>query len=112
MYGDVGTSPIHAFRESFERSGLDATQSNAYGVASLVFWALVVVMWFVVLGALGLRQIVAHPGVLRAVSPTYAVEFFVAEPWKAFVPLGSIFLVVTGGEGSARSLGDSVMAGR
>ena len=65
----------------------------------------VMVVWFVVLGVLGLRQIIDNVGVLRAVSPTYGVELFVNEPAKAFLALGSIFLVVTGGEALYADMG-------
>ncbi len=219
MFGDIGTSPIYAFRESFEVSDLEVSPSTAYGVASVVFWALLIVIsakylflvmradnqgeggilaltalvmpsrdspgsrgsaaivtlgvfgtallygdglitpaisvlsavegfevattafsrfvipvsiailvalfaiqhrgtagiarvfsplmviWFVVLGGLGLRQIVIHPGVLRAVSPSYGVELFVNHPWPAFLALGAIFLVVTGGEALYADMG-------
>ena len=44
VYGDIGTSPLYAFRESFEHADLDVTQANAYGVASIVFWALIVII--------------------------------------------------------------------
>ena len=63
------------------------------------------IVWFIVIGGLGLRQIVDHPGVLRAISPTYGVEFFVDQPAKAFLALGSIFLVVTGGEALYADMG-------
>ena len=218
VYGDIGTSPLYAFRESFEHADLSVTAANAYGVASIVFWSLliiisvkylalviradnhgeggilaltalllpkkglptgtkravialgvfgtallygdglitpaisvlsavegfevattafeswvipvavtilvalflvqrrgterisrvfapVMVVWFVVLAVLGLRQIVAHPSVLRAVSPTYGVELFLNQPSKAFLALGSIFLVVTGGEALYADMG-------
>lgn len=219
VFGDIGTSPIYAFRESFEHSELSVTVDTAYGVASVVFWSLVIVIslkylalvmradnhgeggilaltalvmpdrgepstriatavvtlgvfgtallygdglitpaisvlsavegfevatsafeawvvpaaiailvalfavqrtgtagiarvfspvmvvWFVVLGALGTRQIVAHPGVVRAVSPSYGVALFVDNPWRAFLALGSIFLVVTGGEALYADMG-------
>ena len=38
-------------------------------------------------------------------SPTYAVDLFVQHPWKAFIALGSIFLVVTGGEALYADMG-------
>jgi KUP system potassium uptake protein len=63
------------------------------------------IVWFTVLGLLGLRQINGHPEVVKAVNPTYAVDLFVAEPWKAFIALGSIFLVVTGGEALYADMG-------
>ena len=44
VFGDIGTSPIYAFRESFEHSGLAVDAHNAYGVASVVFWSLIVVI--------------------------------------------------------------------
>jgi KUP system potassium uptake protein len=47
----------------------------------------------------------AHPGVLKAVSPTYAIEFFIDHPWRAFLALGSVFLVVTGGEALYADMG-------
>ena len=65
----------------------------------------VMVVWFAVIGVLGLRQILDHPGVLKAVWPGYAVEFFADEPVKAFLALGSIFLVVTGGEALYADMG-------
>jgi KUP system potassium uptake protein len=219
VFGDIGTSPIYAFRESFEHSELEVTSATAYGVASTVFWALVIVIslkylllvmradnhgeggilaltalvmpasgapptkvgaaiitlgvfgtallygdgvitpaisvlsavegfevatsafadwvipvavailvglftiqrhgteriakvfspvmvvWFAVLGLLGLRQVIDHPAVLRAVSPTYAIDLFVEHPWRAFLALGSIFLVVTGGEALYADMG-------
>jgi KUP system potassium uptake protein len=219
VFGDIGTSPIYAFRESFEVSKIDLTQATAYGVASVVFWSLlivisakylflvmradnhgeggilaltalvmpsrdsppskqaaaivtlgvfgtallygdglitpaisvlsavegfevattafssfvipvsililvalfavqhrgtagiarvfspVMVVWFGVLAALGARQIAKHPDVLKAVSPTYAIDLFVSHPLRAFLALGSIFLVVTGGEALYADMG-------
>ncbi len=63
------------------------------------------ILWFTVIGALGVHQIAGHPEVLKAVNPTYAVDLFVAEPWKGFIALGSIFLVVTGGEALYADMG-------
>ena len=217
VFGDIGTSPLYAFREAFEHNDLAATHTNALGVASIAFWALVViisvkylalvmradnrgeggilaltalvmpngsasrraawlvmlgvfgtallygdglitpaisvlsavegfevatsaaedlvipiacgillvlflvqkrgtgavgrvfgpvmVVWFAVLGVLGLGQVVGHPSVLQAVNPVNIVHFFAAEPGKAFLALGSIFLVVTGGEALYADMG-------
>ncbi len=219
VFGDIGTSPIYAFREAFHHAELEVDVTTTYGAASLAFWALVIVIsikyllmvmradnhgeggilaltslvippegqavsrvaagvvtlgvfgtallygdglitpaisvlsavegfevatpafsdwvipiavvilvglfavqrrgtagiakvfspimivWFTTLGVLGLRQIVAHPEVLRAVSPMYAIDFFVEHPWKGFIALGSIFLVVTGGEALYADMG-------
>ncbi len=217
VFGDIGTSPLYAFREAIEHQHLDVTRRNSMGVASIAFWALIViisakyialvmkaqnhgeggilaltalimpksaksrtagglvmlgvfgtallygdglitpaisvlsavegfriassafepvvipltcvilvalflvqrrgthaigkvfgpvmVVWFTVLGLLGLLQIVQQPGVLGAVNPIHIVNFFAAEPLKAFLALGSIFLVVTGGEALYADMG-------
>lgn len=217
VFGDIGTSPLYAFREAIEHQHLDVTRTNSMGIASLAFWALIViisakyialvmkaenhgeggilalialimpksaksrtagglvmlgvfgtallygdglitpaisvlsavegfnvassafkpivipltcvilvalflvqrrgtgaigrvfgpvmVVWFAVLGLLGLLQIVQEPGVLGAVNPIHIVNFFAAEPLKAFLALGSIFLVVTGGEALYADMG-------
>ncbi len=219
VFGDIGTSPIYAFRETFHHSDLDISKAVAFGVASVVFWALLIVIslkylflvmradnhgeggilaltalvmptvdkpatrvgaavvtlgvfgtallygdglitpaisvlsavegfevatptfkdwvipvaiailialfavqqrgtagiskvfspimivWFVVIGVLGLHEILMNADVLKAVSPTYAVDLFQLHPWRAFTALGSIFLVVTGGEALYADMG-------
>ena len=219
VFGDIGTSPLYSVREAFHHTELEITHTSAYGVASIAFWALVIViclkylllvmradnhgeggilaltslvippegqavsrvaaavvaigvfgtsllygdglitpaisvlsavegfevatpafadwvipisvvilvglfavqqrgtagiakvfspvmvLWFTVIGALGLREITSHPEVLKAINPTYAVDLFRAEPWKGFIALGSIFLVVTGGEALYADMG-------
>jgi KUP system potassium uptake protein len=42
VFGDIGTSPIYAFRESLKASS--ATEANVLGVLSLVFWAITLVV--------------------------------------------------------------------
>jgi KUP system potassium uptake protein len=216
VFGDIGTSPLYAFREAFEHQDLEVTTTNALGVASIAFWALVIiisvkylalvmradnhgeggilaltalvmprersaktgalvllgvfgtallygdglitpaisvlsavegfevassafedwvlplacailvglfmaqrrgtgtvgrvfgpvmVVWFVVLVVLGLAHVLDHPSVVQAVNPINIVHFFAAEPGKAFLALGSIFLVVTGGEALYADMG-------
>jgi KUP system potassium uptake protein len=216
VFGDIGTSPLYAFREAFEHQDLAVSTTNAFGVASIAFWALVIIIsvkylalvmradnrgeggilaltalvmpsdgrraagrlvllgvfgtallygdglitpaisvlsavegfevassafeawvipvacvilvglfvaqsrgtsavgkvfgpvmivWFAVLGILGLAQIIEHPSVIEAVNPINIVYFFQAEPGKAFLALGSIFLVVTGGEALYADMG-------
>ena len=84
--------------------GLFAVQQRGTAGIAKVF-SPIMVLWFGVLGVLGLNQITKHPEVLRAVSPTYAVDLFVHDPWKAFISLGSVFLVVTGGEALYADMG-------
>ena len=41
VFGDIGTSPIYALRESFHSTnGIDPTQANVLGVLSLILWSL------------------------------------------------------------------------
>lgn len=58
----------------------------------------ILVIWFSVLGILGIRGIILEPQILWALSPTYAVQFIFTEPATAFLVTGTVFLVVTGGE--------------
>ncbi len=218
VYGDIGTSPLYAFRESFEHHHLDtANPVNALGVSSVVFWSLILIIsikylmlvmradnrgeggilaltamimpkgrmtkraatvvtlgvfgtallygdglitpaisvlgaveglnrvnegfeswvipiavtilillflvqrrgtggigrvfgpimivWFSVLAILGIGQISQKPGVLKAINPMYAVDWFQFDPMNSFLTMGSIFLVVTGGEALYADMG-------
>jgi KUP system potassium uptake protein len=219
VYGDIGTSPLYAVRESFLPShGLSVTPQNILGVLSLIFWSLILVisvkylvfvlradnrgeggilalaalctpmfvrrrggrwvlimmglfgtallygdgaitpaisvlsaveglevatplfapyiipitiailialflaqhhgtarvgvlfgpvtlLWFATLAVLGIRQIVQEPRVLAAASPVHGVTFFLENGWRGFVVLGSVFLVVTGGEALYADMG-------
>src|SRR5262245_4148578 len=45
VYGDIGTSPLYAFKQCFHGShGIDISQENVVGVLSLVVWSLVVIV--------------------------------------------------------------------
>jgi len=219
VYGDIGTSPIYAIRETFRGAGheLAVDEANVLGVLSLVFWALIVVIsvkylvfvmradndgeggilaltslatpkgmlsrsrwilvmvglfgtallygdgmitpaisvlaavegtevateafepfvipvaavilvglfsiqkrgtasigrlfgpvmlvWFSTLAVIGFFQIVQEPRVLAALDPRYAVEFFGHAGFNGFLALGSVFLVVTGGEALYADMG-------
>ena len=65
----------------------------------------VMLVWFVVIAWLGLRYIVQRPGVLAAVNPAYAVAFFAAHRFHAFVTMGTVFLCLTGGEALYADMG-------
>jgi KUP system potassium uptake protein len=219
VFGDIGTSPLYALRESFHAAhGLAPTPANVLGILSLIFWALVVVisvkylafilradnqgeggilaltsllipptvrrgsgrwllillglfgtsllygdgiitpaisvlsaveglevatpffepfvlpitigilvalfavqrfgtagvgrvfgpvmlLWFAMLALLGIIHIVQAPGVLGAVNPAHALGFFLENGWRGFLVLGSVFLVVTGGEALYADMG-------
>ncbi len=220
VYGDIGTSPLYAFRESFHHTyGIEPRPENVLGILSLIFWVLIIIisikylifvmradnqgeggilaltslimprgesrqlsrkrilvllglfgtallygdgvitpaisvlsavegleiatpyfkpyivpitvtilvalflfqrrgtagigkifgpimlLWFFTLAALGIYWIIQHPTVLVAANPRYAVEFFMRNGWQGFWVLGSIFLVVTGGEALYADMG-------
>ncbi len=65
----------------------------------------VMMVWFVTLAVLGLRWIIREPAVLAAVNPWYAVRFFAHAKLQGFLVLGSVFLVVTGGEALYADMG-------
>ncbi len=47
VYGDIGTSPLYALKECFApHRGMDVTAENIYGILSLIFWALTVLIAF------------------------------------------------------------------
>src|SRR5690349_13243889 len=65
----------------------------------------VMLLWFVVLAVLGIYNILHHPGIFAAVNPEHAVSFFLRNGKLGFLVLGSVFLVVTGGEALYADMG-------
>lgn len=65
----------------------------------------VVVVWLATLAVLGVAQIVRAPSVLAAISPVPGAAFFVRNGWSGFLVLGTVFLVVTGGEALYADMG-------
>jgi KUP system potassium uptake protein len=62
-------------------------------------------VWFAILAVAGLGKVVAHPGILRALSPHYGVQFFIDHGGTAFLALGSVVLAVTGAEALYADMG-------
>lgn len=62
-------------------------------------------LWFTSLALLGIPSILENPSVLAALNPVYAVDFGLSNGWIAFVALGAVVLVVTGGEALYADLG-------
>ncbi len=44
VYGDIGTSPLYAFKEAFTHGHLPVTAENIYGILSLMFWTLTIIV--------------------------------------------------------------------
>src|SRR4051795_2186169 len=62
-------------------------------------------VWFTILALAGLGQIFGSPEIVKALSPSYAVEFFLDHPGTAFIALGSVVLAVTGAEALYADMG-------
>ena len=65
----------------------------------------IITVWFVVLGVLGVMQIVQQPAILEALNPLEAVAFLNARGWHLFVIMGSIVLALTGAEALYADMG-------
>jgi KUP system potassium uptake protein len=69
------------------------------------FFGPITVVWFIVIAALGVSQILTHPEILQALSPHHAVLFMVRNPITTFIILGAVVLCVTGAEALYADLG-------
>ncbi len=65
----------------------------------------VTVVWFAVLGLLGAGSIIQNPAIFAALSPVYAVQFFVQNQFAAFLAMGAVVLAITGTEGIYTDMG-------
>src|SRR3981189_1908473 len=65
----------------------------------------VMVLWFSVLGVMGLVHISDDPSVLAAINPWYGIQFLLSHGTIGLVTLGAVFLAVTGGEALYAALG-------
>ena len=74
-----------------------ATVGRAFGPLTLV--------WFLVIGLLGLRSIVDTPQVLAALNPLHGLRFLLHHGTHGFVALGAVFLSVTGAEALYADMG-------
>jgi KUP system potassium uptake protein len=84
--------------------GLFAFQRSGTAKVGAVFGP-VMVLWFVVLGALGLAEIHEYPTILKSLNPWYGVLFFTAHPLVSFLALGTVVLAITGAEAVYADMG-------
>ena len=124
LYGDGAITPAISVLSAVEGLSIAAPVFSPYIllITSLIIVALfffqymgtgkigfffgpVIFVWFFVLGILGIHQIIENPVVLKAFNPIYAVHFFHDNGMLSFLVLGSVFLVVTGGEALYADMG-------
>jgi KUP system potassium uptake protein len=84
--------------------GLFAVQRKGTGVVGKVFGP-VMLLWFAVLAAAGLWQVLQQPQVLAALDPRHAVAFLVTHRLQSLAVLGAVFLAFTGGEALYADMG-------
>lgn len=84
--------------------GLFSIQSRGTSTVGVVFGP-IMALWFLTIGSLGVYHAVKNPEVFHALSPVYAVAFFLHHGKHAFMVLGSVVLAVTGGEALYADMG-------
>ncbi len=124
LYGDGVITPAISVLSAVEGLGVTAPRLTPYivPIAVLVLLLLffpqrfgterigkafgpIILVWFATLAILGLGSIIQTPSVMWAINPYYALEFFVANKGTGFLALGTVFLVVTGGEALYADIG-------
>jgi KUP system potassium uptake protein len=65
----------------------------------------VMTVWFLSIGALGLRAIAHHPAVLAALDPRYGLAYLFTHGFTGFLVLGAVFLCATGAEALYADMG-------
>jgi KUP system potassium uptake protein len=84
--------------------GIFSVQKYGTGKVGVIFGP-VMAVWFLTLAILGIKGIISHPGVFQAISPHYAVLFFINNGSVGFLALGAVVLCVTGAEALYADMG-------
>jgi KUP system potassium uptake protein len=80
--------------------------AQSRGTAAVsAFFGPVTIVWFLVIGIVGLVHVAANPWVLIALSPGYAVGYLISHGFVGLITLGAVFLAVTGAEALYADLG-------
>lgn len=86
-------------------TGLFLIQSSGTHKIGKLFGPIIVI-WFSSISILGLLQIISNPSIINAVNPLYAIQFFLRHDIRTiFIVLGSVMLVITGGEAMYADMG-------
>lgn len=100
VYGDIGTSPLYAFRETFHHAhGLDVSETSVLGMLSLVFWSLILVISIKYMAFVLRADNRGEGGVLALLA---LLEPGSARGLRALVVLGGLF-------GTALLFGDGII---
>lgn len=86
-------------------TGLFFIQSSGTHKIGKLFGPIIVV-WFLSIGLIGLSHVISYPSILIAINPLFAVQFFMSHGIHTlFIVLGSVILVMTGGEAMYADMG-------
>lgn len=124
LYGDGMITPAVSVLSAMEGLSIVAPQFSSFIIPLTIFvinaiflmqkygtgrigviFGPILFLWFFTLGALGIGGIVENPHIFEALLPHHAFEFFFRNGWHGFIVLGSVFLVVTGGEALYADMG-------
>jgi KUP system potassium uptake protein len=124
FFGDAMITPAMSVLSAVEGMALVAPAFNAFVVpvtmviiiglflvqnkgTALVagFFGPIMVVWFVVMGLMGLVHIGDDLSILGSLNPWYAGRFIVTNGFASLIVLGSVFLAVTGGEALYADMG-------
>ena len=83
---------------------LFALQRFGTGTIGVLFGPIMLI-WFAVLAFIGTKQVLLHPDIVKALSPSYGASFLFGEPGAGFLSLASVFLAVTGAESIYADMG-------
>src|SRR5580700_4877015 len=65
----------------------------------------IIIVWFTVIGLLGLREVARHPMIIWALNPLYGIDLIRQDPAAGFILLGAVVLAVTGAEALYADMG-------
>ena len=65
----------------------------------------IMLVWFLVIAALGIWGIAQHPAILAAIDPRHGLAYIFTHGYESFLVLGGVFLCVTGAEALYADMG-------
>ncbi|MDQ7824559.1 MAG: KUP/HAK/KT family potassium transporter [Candidatus Eremiobacteraeota bacterium] len=87
---------ITIFLFAFQKRGTDKVSA---------YFSPIMIMWFLALAFSGIVAICEYPAILEALSPHYAVLFFIKRKFIGFLVLSEVILTITGGEALYADMG-------
>jgi KUP system potassium uptake protein len=117
LYGDGAITPAISVISALEGIDVWTTAAHRFIVPLSVFVLLILflgqrrgtgrigalfgpimLVWFLVIGALGVMSITRHPGIFAALNPAFGIEFFLRNGARSLLIFGAVVLCVTGAE--------------